>query len=70
MAMWILIGVAVLVVLNVVVTYNGLVRRPNRVANAWVQSFPSNILAGMFGFKEHEYFEADGTSRRPVSVQS
>ena len=37
--------------------------------NTKVQSFPSNILANMFGFREHEYFEADDTSRRPVSVQ-
>ena len=181
MAMWILIGVAVLVVLYVILTYNGLIRLRNRVANAWaqvdvqlrrrydlipnlvetvkgyatherqtfeavtqaranaieakgvgeqaqaenvisgalktlfavaeaypdlkanqnflslqeelsgtesrisyarqyyndavlrlntkVQTFPSNILANMFGFKEHEYFEADDTSRGPVSVQ-
>jgi len=34
-----------------------------------IQSFPSNLLAGMFGFKEHEYFEADEGSRGPVSVQ-
>jgi LemA protein len=37
--------------------------------NTKIQSFPSNILAGMFGFREHEYFEADDTSRGPVSVQ-
>ena len=37
--------------------------------NTKIQSFPSNILAGMFGFKEHEYFEADDASRGPVSVQ-
>ena len=37
--------------------------------NTKIQSFPSNILAGMFGFNEHEYFEADDTSRGPVSVQ-
>ncbi len=37
--------------------------------NTKIQSFPSNILAGAFGFKEHEYFEADDTSRGPVSVQ-
>ena len=37
--------------------------------NTKIQSFPSNILAGMFGFKQHEYFEADDTSRGPVSVQ-
>jgi LemA protein len=37
--------------------------------NTKVQSFPSNIIANMFGFREHEYFEADDTSRGPVSVQ-
>jgi LemA protein len=37
--------------------------------NTKIQSFPSNVLAGMFGFKEHEYFEADEGSRGPVSVQ-
>jgi len=37
--------------------------------NTKIQSFPSNLLAGTFGFKEHEYFEADDTSRGPVSVQ-
>ena len=37
--------------------------------NTKIQSFPSNILARAFGFKEHEYFEADDTSRGPVSVQ-
>ncbi|HEX2119282.1 MAG TPA: LemA family protein, partial [Acidimicrobiales bacterium] len=35
--------------------------------NTKIQTFPTNILAGMFGFKEHEYFEADDTSRGPVS---
>jgi len=34
--------------------------------NTKIQSFPSNVLAR---FKEHEYFEADDTSRGPVSVQ-
>jgi len=37
--------------------------------NTKIQSFPSNVLAGMFGFNEHEYFEADDTSRGPVSVK-
>ncbi len=37
--------------------------------NTKVQSFPSNMIANMFGFREHEYFEADDTSRGPVSVQ-
>ncbi len=37
--------------------------------NTKIQSFPSNLLANAFGFKEREYFEADDTSRGPVSVQ-
>jgi LemA protein len=37
--------------------------------NTKVQSFPSNIIANMFGFREHEYFQADDTSRGPVTVQ-
>jgi len=37
--------------------------------NTKVQTLPTNILAGMFGFKTREYFEADDTSRGPVSVQ-
>jgi LemA protein len=37
--------------------------------NTKVQSFPSNVVANVFGFKEHEYFEADDTSRGPVTVQ-
>ena len=37
--------------------------------NTKVQTFPTNIIANTFGFREHEYFEADDTSRGPVSVQ-
>ena len=37
--------------------------------NTKIQVFPTNVLAGMFGFTAHEYFEADDTSRGPVSVQ-
>jgi LemA protein len=37
--------------------------------NTKIQVFPTSILAGMFGFTAHEYFEADDTSRGPVSVQ-
>jgi LemA protein len=37
--------------------------------NTKIQVFPTSILAGMFGFAAHEYFEADDTSRGPVSVQ-
>jgi LemA protein len=37
--------------------------------NTKVQTFPTNVLASMFGFKPREYFEADDTSRGPVTVQ-
>ena len=37
--------------------------------NTKIQSVPTNLIAGPFGFKEREYFEADDTSRGPVQVQ-
>jgi LemA protein len=36
--------------------------------NTKIQSVPTNLIAGPFGFKEREYFEADDTSRGPVQV--
>ncbi len=36
--------------------------------NTKVQSFPANILAGMFRFTEREYFQADDESRGPSQV--
>ncbi len=33
------------------------------------EMFPSNIIAGMFGFKVREYFEVDETEREPVQVK-
>ena len=36
--------------------------------NTRIQSFPTNLLAGAFGFTAREYFEADDTSRGPVTV--
>jgi len=45
--------------------YNGNVR----AMNVLVQSVPSNIIAGMFGFKEEEYFEIEDLGMRlPVQV--
>ena len=40
--------------------YNGSVRN-NNIA---VQSFPSNLVAGMFGFSESEFFELEDTEQR------
>jgi LemA protein len=37
--------------------------------NTKIQSVPTNMIAGPFGFKEREYFEADDTSRGPVQVR-
>lgn len=37
--------------------------------NQAVQVFPSNIIAGMFGIRQHEYFEVQGADREPVKVQ-
>jgi LemA protein len=37
--------------------------------NTRIQSVPSNVVARAFGFTEREYFEADDTSRGPVSVR-
>lgn len=46
--------------------YNGNVRD----LNIAVQSFPSNVIAGMFGFKQEEFFELeeDSAKREPVKV--
>ena len=33
-----------------------------------IEMFPSNIVAGMFGFEEKPYFEAETESREPVHV--
>jgi LemA protein len=37
--------------------------------NALQQTFPTNIIAGMFGFKEKEYFRIEeAAAREPVKV--
>lgn len=45
--------------------YNGVVRS----FNDKVQMFPSNIFAGMFGFRSKEMFEANETERQNVKVE-
>lgn len=37
--------------------------------NTSTQTFPSNILAGMFGFTAREYFEIEEAAKEPVKVQ-
>jgi LemA protein len=45
--------------------YNDMVYR----YNTRVQSFPTSVLANMFGFREREYFQAEDESRGPTRVQ-
>lgn len=37
--------------------------------NTKAQSFPSNVIASMFGFKERDYFEIEETSKELVEVK-
>ncbi|MBU0636139.1 LemA family protein [Candidatus Micrarchaeota archaeon] len=37
--------------------------------NNGIQTFPGNVIAGMFGFKENEFFEVEEKSREPVKVK-
>src|SRR6202158_3144215 len=45
--------------------YNAVVRD----LNTKIQSFPTNILAGMFGFTPRQFFETAETDREPVQVK-
>jgi LemA protein len=45
--------------------YNAVVRD----LNTKIQSFPTNVLAGMFGFQQKQFFEADAADREPVAVK-
>jgi LemA protein len=45
--------------------YNAVVRD----LNTKIQSFPTNILAGMFGFVQRQFFETTEADREPVAVK-
>ena len=45
--------------------YNAVVRD----LNTKIQSFPTNILAGMFGFQQRQFFEVADADREPVAVK-
>jgi len=45
--------------------YNAVVRD----LNTKIQSFPTNILAGMFAFTPRQFFEAGAADREPVQVK-
>lgn len=45
--------------------YNAVVRD----LNTKIQSFPTNLLAGMFGFQQRQFFEVAAADREPVAVK-
>jgi LemA protein len=45
--------------------YNSVVRD----FNSKIVVFPNNLIAGAFGFKEEQFFEAEQTEREPVEVK-
>src|SRR5256886_13102778 len=45
--------------------YNAVVRD----LNTKIQSFPTNIIAGMFGFTQRQFFETTAADREPVQVK-
>jgi LemA protein len=45
--------------------YNAVVRD----LNTRIQSFPTNILAGTFGFQQRQFFETEAGDREPVAVK-
>jgi LemA protein len=45
--------------------YNAVVRD----LNTKIQSFPTNLLAGMFGFQQRQFFETAAADREPVAVK-
>ncbi len=45
--------------------YNAVVRD----LNTKIQSFPTNILAGMFGFQQRQFFEVAEADKAPVAVK-
>src|SRR5438477_3912058 len=45
--------------------YNAVVRD----LNTKIQSFPTNIIAGMFGFQQRQFFETTEADREPVQVK-
>ena len=45
--------------------YNAVVRD----LNTKIQSFPTNLMAGMFGFQQRQFFETAAAEREPVAVK-
>jgi len=63
LAVWIIIGIVVVLLIPSIVTYNGLVRRRNQVKNAWAQidvqlkrryDLIPNLMETVKGYMKHE----------------
>ncbi|MFC2063270.1 LemA family protein [Chloroflexota bacterium] len=63
LAVWIIVGIVVVLLISFVVTYNGLVRLRNQVKNAWAQidvqlkrryNLIPNLVETVKGYMEHE----------------
>ena len=63
LAVWIILGIVVVLIIPFIVTYNGLVRRRNQVKNAWAQidvqlkrryDLIPNLMETVKGYMKHE----------------
>ena len=79
-AVWIILGIIVVVLVPIIVTYNGLVRRRNQVKNAWAQidvqlkrryDLVPNLVETVRGYMKHERETLEAvTNARNLAQQS
>lgn len=79
-AVWVIIGVVVIIIIAFIATYNGLVRLRNQVKNAWAQidvqlkrrhDLIPNLVETVKGYAKHERETLDAvTSARNLAQQS
>ena len=78
MALWIVLGVMVLIVLYLVVLYNGLVRLRNRIEAAWAQidvqlkrrhDLIPNLVETVKGYATHERETLDSVTRARAAAE-
>jgi len=79
-AVWIIIGIVVVLLIPFIVTYNGLVRRRNQVKNAWAQidvqlkrryDLIPNLMETVKGYMKHERETLEAvTNARNIAQQA
>jgi len=79
-AVWIIIGIVVVLLILFIVTYNGLVRRRNQVKNAWAQidvqlkrryDLIPNLMETVKGYMKHERETLEAvTNARNIAQQA